>query len=547
MCFSAVASETIGSEVSTQPDAHEDDRASTPPPMPRPETKQTPTKAKLRKLLNNYRTRVYRLKQKLKKTQIRSDKSDASKLRYLHKTIAEFVEGPKLDIIMSQIKNAKKKSCAKRWTYRDKSFALSLLHSSPKTYRMLRNVLELPSPKTLKKLMRNVAVYPGFNRHILRALKQKTANTPQSNRIASLVIDEMSIKEGVSYDNGRDVIEGFEETPERGQHLANHAIVFMVRGIREKWKQPVGYFLTSGPMSGEKMHSLIIECITKLKEVGITVVLLVADQGSNNRNLFQKHLNVTNDQPYFFHDEQKVFTMYDPPHLIKSVRNNFKKHGFEIEGNNVLWSHVRDFFDKDRSAPIRMAPKLTKKHIDVPAFTPLRVKLATQVLSNSVAVGVGVLAQWGIISPDAKHTADFIGKMNELFDCFNSMTITSSKPWAHAISGKSKHKEKLLSLLEFVKSIKPKELNEEEQDGETGENAKKRKKRGKKNLPCLDGWQLSITALLLLWEELSSVYDLSFLLTNRLNQDCLENFIFNYQSKGWPKGQSQLCAIPSCI
>ena len=38
------------------------------------------------------------------------------------------------------------------------------------------------------------------------------------------------------------------------------------------------------------------------------------------------------DKPYFVHDGRKVFAMYDPSHLLKNIRNNLKKHGFEYKG-----------------------------------------------------------------------------------------------------------------------------------------------------------------------------------------------------------------------
>ena len=45
-----------------------------------------------------------------------------------------------------------------------------------------------------------------------------------------------------------------------------------------------------------------------------------------------------------------------------------------------------------------MAPRLSKKHVDLPPFAALRVSLAAQVLSHSVASGMAVMAQWNIIS-----------------------------------------------------------------------------------------------------------------------------------------------------
>ena len=88
--------------------------------------------------------------------------------------------------------------------------------------------------------MGKVAVYPGFNQNIMDALKMKFANTPPNNKLVALVIDEMSIKEGVTYDSGSDLLEGLSVGKKREKVLANHAIAFMIRGIQEKWKQPIG-------------------------------------------------------------------------------------------------------------------------------------------------------------------------------------------------------------------------------------------------------------------------------------------------------------------
>ena len=87
-----------------------------------------------------------------------------------------------------------------RWSVKDKALALSLFHSSPKTYRMLQKVIariciifsnliilhviyliiiftlfiklfKLPSTSTLHRSMKNIVIYPGFSSHILNALK----------------------------------------------------------------------------------------------------------------------------------------------------------------------------------------------------------------------------------------------------------------------------------------------------------------------------------------------------------------------------------------
>ena len=76
----------------------------------------------------------------------------------------------------------------------------------------------------------------------------------------------------------------FEDFGNLGQtrYIENHATAFMVRGLASKWKQPVGYFLNSGPIKAKILQSLTQQCIDKVDQTGLNVVALVCDQGSNN-------------------------------------------------------------------------------------------------------------------------------------------------------------------------------------------------------------------------------------------------------------------------
>ena len=97
------------------------------------------------------------------------------KIEKLSKDLSEFLSGPTLDFVMCQIRVSTVKKRDQRWSHKDKALALSLLHSNPRTYRMLQDVFKLPSVKTLSRVMQKINVYPGFNENIMKALKQKVA------------------------------------------------------------------------------------------------------------------------------------------------------------------------------------------------------------------------------------------------------------------------------------------------------------------------------------------------------------------------------------
>ena len=256
-------------------------------------------------------------------------------------------------------------------------------------------------------------------------------------------MDEMAVKQGLSYDGKRDLVEGFVD---ESQTLLNRV---------HRWKQPFGLFYSSGPISAPRMKVLLFEAINHLESIGLVVIVVISDKGSNNISLFQTHLKVTVNRPFFSCGQKNVCVMYDPPH-VKNVRNNLRKHGFLVNGHQVSWKHIREFYEAHSSKPTRLAPKLTRRHLELQPFSTLHVKLATQVLSHYVATGTRVMAQWGIIHENAAHTAEFLDNFDQLFNTFNSATSKSSAQMKHAFSATPGHIAFLREKLVWLQEIKSK-------------------------------------------------------------------------------------------
>ena len=328
-----------------------------------------------------------------------------------------------------------------------------------------------------------------------------------------LVFDEMSLKAGISYNSSNDCVEGFEDFGDLGgsRYIANHALAFLVRGLKNKWKQPVGYFLSSGPVSASMLRSLTRNCIEKLQSIGLNVKAIVCDQGSNNRSFVEKAEKVSPDSPFFRVNSENIYVIYDPPHLVKNIRNNLMKHGFSHDGNSIDWIYIAKFYEFDKSNPVRMAPNLTDNHINLRPFAAMRVNLATQVLSHSVAAGISTLCALGKLDSDASHTAKFIEQVDQMFNAFNSSNLHSSQPFRNAIRNESGHIVFLENCLDYLDKL-------------TLPNGK--------SLPCIQGWKISIRSLIMLWKDLHDNHNFSFLCTNRLNQDCAENLFSIVRGRG---------------
>lgn len=98
-----------------------------------------------------------------------------------------------------------------------------------------------------------------------------------------------------------------------------------------------------------------------------------------------------------FEVDDKEVIPADPPHLIKGIRNNLMNKNLVCSINGLTkvakWEHIVELYKQDPAYKgIRLVNKLTDRHINPDKFQKIKVKYATQVLSQKVAVTMGFLA-----------------------------------------------------------------------------------------------------------------------------------------------------------
>ena len=77
----------------------------------------------------------------------------------------------------------------------------------------------------------------------------------------------------------------------------------------------------------------------------------------------------------------------------------------------ILWSHITQLFYQDVENGLKLLPRITYDHIKLNSYSTMRVNLAAQVLSASVAA---VLRAFG--TPDTQGTAKLCSMMDSFFD-----------------------------------------------------------------------------------------------------------------------------------
>lgn len=483
--------------------------------MPSPTESMTPRKKKMRK-------RIGELKRSLKKKSAIASRLQQKALSFSTRNVLANLlqnKSPSVKALVYMQCFHRKRGM---WTKGEKQLALSLYYKSPGNYKfLLRNLgFVLPGVTTIQSWLRVFNLRTGINTTLITKLKLKVRNMSEEERECVLMFDEITLKKGLCHNAVDDVIEGYEDFGNLGRtsKLGSHALLFFIRGLLHNWKLPFSYYVSCGPTKGNIITELVKEVVGKLQSIGLIVRVIVCDQGANNRKALA-NLEASKEDPFILLNGKRILTIFDTPHLLKSLRNNFMNDKLKIyvRGRRICWSDITQAYAIDRSSfTTRAMLKITDKHLHPTTFQKMRVKFAAQVFSNSVFAAILTCFATGQLkSETAMDTATFIRNINNIFDCLNSRILRDCNPYRCALSVYKLLPQKTLEeALDLFKTI------------EIFEGDKLRS-----NIYCIDGFIWTIQGILQLWTELQNEGK-KFLLTSRLHQDPIENAFSVIRTRG---------------
>lgn len=442
------------------------------------------------------------LRHKIKKLE-----KENRKLREVNEALKEKVGQmyslPELENIFSsifsktQLNSIMTKKSVRHWPDEDVSAAFTLRSMSPKFYEYLRTKKGFPLPckSTLNERAKNFSCEPGLLSSVLSIMKTNSDTLSELERLAVISLDEMSITSEWCYDKGNDTL---YEPHDKVQ-------VVMVSGIVGKWKQPVFY-----DFDVEDMLKPLMRVIKEVEHAGYPVVALVHDLGPNNIKMWKELGIDAMERKISFKNpaaDRDVYVFADVPHLIKLIRNNFLDSGFYMKnGNYVSDSCIREMLTATKTE-YGLAHKLSELHLNVSGQQRQRVKYAAQLLSNSCSNSLKYLGDRGLLrSSNWKETADLIKLVDEWFDVMNSSHKFGEKRSLDAFGVNLSHQTNiLLKMIEVMSSMRVKDPLR------------------KGLLMFQKGAILSSYSLIGLYNMLQESYKVQYILTRKLNQDCLEH------------------------
>ena len=114
----------------------------------------------------------------------------------------------------------------------------------------------LPSVSTINRRLKNLAFDSGLLSDFILYLKQKVPSMKNLDRHCALSSDAMHIIPGYEVDPSTKKIIGGISFPESTGD-ATCALVFMVCGVRFRWKETVAYYFTGKSVSGKMMKQIV--------------------------------------------------------------------------------------------------------------------------------------------------------------------------------------------------------------------------------------------------------------------------------------------------
>jgi hypothetical protein len=403
-----------------------------------------------------------------------------------------------------------------------------------KGYEFIRSLgYPLPSYRTLCDRVQPASFRPGVQLDVLRWLAVKMEGMQSQEKDCVLMMDEMQVRKSLEYDRGLNtflgrVSDGLSLSSSVGSSqiaLASHALVFMVRGLTTAWKQVIAYYLTGDSMSGVSLWDITRSIILALGSSGINVRAVVSDMGSSNRAMWKVvgvaagRDSVKSSIVHPFFQEQDLYFLADVPHLLKNVRNCLLTQDivlpasvlaeYDLPSAEVRMKHVSKLVELQENSDLKIAPSLSRHHVEPKQFQKMKVGLAAQLISHSTASALRFAVQADLLPQEALTTAWFLEFVNNWFDVANARCRSQG-----LFQSSGAKVQTLLTMLEIAPKL----------TFSGGRNSTWK--------PIQTGILISTQSLLDLYASLVATGNYHFLLTSRLTQDALENLFSQIRGRG---------------
>lgn len=324
--------------------------------------------------------------------------------------------------MLDTLANRSSGSCTS-YSQETRQFCLRLQFHSTAAYNELRTFFgkRLPTCRTMRKWLHSNDASPGITQAAIDDIAHKTREYKEKGEKLYLCVmsDDISIRRHISFNENTTEFYGFpseiSSKAKDAQSAAKEALVFMAVG--PDFKIPVAYFLLNGLPANDRAV-LTKEVLVAVQNTGARIISLTGDGLSANISVVKMlGADFNSNRPYFVlsnHPNEKIYTIFDPPHMLKLIRRNLY-----YKGDRLKWELLENLANKQDNDNFELGNKLSRDHINFKA-APMKVSLAAQTMSHSVADTLEQLCEDQYEQfMGCESTVKFIRLVNNVFDVQN--------------------------------------------------------------------------------------------------------------------------------
>ena len=295
----------------------------------------------------------------------------------------------------------------------------------------------LPCPDTLKAYTGRSTGKVGVTPLIEQRLEIESRRLSEREREASLLIDEMSIKESRIYLRNLDKFVGQVDmdgvVPVKDDNrLANKMLAFVLSGLNTKYSIPVAVFLVE-KLTGEQQYRLTKHVMRKVHGRRFHIDRLVTDNNKVNTKMFKLFgkgvLRFEIDHPIV--PNRKLYLSFDYCHIVKNMRNLHADRTFIINGKKVTWEPIKQIYDTQSSVTgnccklLVFVRGLTRKHVEPNNTERQNVKFAIDIFSPEMIAALESFHENDIPGfEDIEEHVRFLTWMRKWFLCHDVSSTT---------------------------------------------------------------------------------------------------------------------------
>ncbi|CAI6361011.1 unnamed protein product [Macrosiphum euphorbiae] len=300
-----------------------------------------------------------------------------------------------------------------------------------------------------------------------------------------------------------------------GPHKCVQTVV--VRGLTSNWKQPIFYDYDT-----KMTKELLFNIIEELHKIDFNVIAMVSDMGPST--WLWRTLNISIENTTFEHPttSNKIHVFADVPHLLKLARNHLFDNGFVLPNSKYVGKSILQTLLKIDSGDLKLAYRLTERHLEVQGCGRMNVKLASQVFSDTVAKAIAYCGEKNYLDKQNwKDASEMILLFNNWFDIFNTQHKFDGGTPSYGIN--LEHQDEFLDKMStFILEMRV---------------------YGKKTLvPFQKGIAVCNKSLKSLLKYLKDEHGMEYIIGRRLNQDIIEN-LFSFLKGMTGSASSSITAL----